>query len=86
MVTQSIIVYRSPIEAMFWEGGIALPVFSFILAFSVVFVLCINFGDFVIRKWKKERFSYRYHTIIGNTAFVLGLIAAFVTIYFIPRI
>ena len=74
--TQSIIVYRNPIEAAFWEGGYALPVFCFILAFLVVMLPLIKVQDFVFRraKWRMWGPAYSYS---GYAVIAFSLVAAF---------
>lgn len=49
--TQSIIVYRSPAEAAFWESGMAWPLFFFL----GVFLVCMLVTDKITRAWSKSR-------------------------------
>lgn len=59
--TQSIIVYRNPIEAAFWEGGFALPVFTFILVFLISLSALIKVQEFVFRKTKVSTWGRAYN-------------------------
>jgi hypothetical protein len=38
MSTQSIIVYRNPLEQQIWEGGIIFPVIAGVVVFFIVFM------------------------------------------------
>lgn len=76
MPTQSVIVYRNPVEAAFWEGGLALPTFTFILAAMLLIVGSMNALDAIFAKLKLPRFGSRYanvqYLVLG-----LDLVAAF---------
>lgn len=43
--TQSIIVYRNPVEAAFWEGGYAFPLIASMVVLVVVLVALNAIGD-----------------------------------------
>lgn len=54
MPTQSIIVYRNPVEAAFWESGMAFPLMSGLFVGFIVFVIGATILDKVTKKsWKK---------------------------------
>lgn len=54
MNTQSIIVYRNPAEAAFWESGMAFPLMSGLFVGFIVFVIGATILDkFTKKSWKK---------------------------------
>lgn len=69
--TQSIIVYRNPIEAAFWEGGMALPIFSFILISLLLIVSSNSLLDklFTTMKWRKwgGKYVYSQYALIASS-------------------
>ena len=54
---QSIIVYRNPAEAMFWESGMAFPL---MVALFVGFVVALAAGHFY------EKMDFRSRKALGN--------------------
>lgn len=51
-VHQSIIVYRNPMEAAFWESGIVFPmIVSLVVMFVVAFIMMKVIEYFEIRKY-----------------------------------
>ncbi len=42
---QSVIVYRNPMEAMFWESGIAFPLFTSLFVFVICYLIVGNMKD-----------------------------------------
>lgn len=56
MTTQSIIVYRNPMEAYFWENNLLVPMVGVCLAFAIGFLV----STFVINKilWLTKK-SYK---------------------------
>jgi hypothetical protein len=59
MNTQSIIVYRNPLEQMFWEGG-ALPLFVFLLSSLVFILVTMKIVEVVFRHFKWSRWGNKY--------------------------
>lgn len=57
--TQSIIVYRNPAEAAFWEGGGIAFVGVFILACAVCIPVCMIAEKYIVRpllkKWEDSK-------------------------------
>jgi hypothetical protein len=45
----SIIVYRSPLEKAFWEGGYALPIIAFMIVMTVTFVVTMKLLEWIVR-------------------------------------
>lgn len=52
MTTQSIIVYRNPIEAAFWESGMLLPLMGGLGVGFIVFLLLMWIAGKVSRDWR----------------------------------
>lgn len=77
--TQSIIVYRNPLEQAIWEGafGAQLSCIIFgIVAFFVVFLLLNKITTSVVGNFGKKA------QIATNVNLVLGAVAGVATIYF----
>jgi len=52
MTTQSIIVYRNPVEAAFWESGIIVPLGGGLGTGFIVFLLLTALAKKVSRDWR----------------------------------
>jgi hypothetical protein len=66
MTTQSIIVYRNPAEAMFWEGGYAFPLIGGLAVGLLLFVVL----HWAAGKLTKNRFGPSDHVM-----FVIAVIS-----------
>ena len=76
MPTQSIIVYRNPLEAAFWESGLLLPASVFVLSFLIVLLVGMKIQDAVFRSAKWPRFGAAYN-YSGYGVIAVSLVAAF---------
>jgi len=45
-MTQSIIVYRNPLEAALWEGGMVFPIISGCFVGFITFLILLKFAEF----------------------------------------
>lgn len=52
--TQSVIVYRNPAEAAFWESGMAFPLMASLFVFLVVFLLLNTVFERQVRQSKNH--------------------------------
>lgn len=52
MATQSIIVYRNPVEAAFWESGMIVPLGGGLGVGFIVFLLLMWIAQKVSRDWR----------------------------------
>lgn len=77
MTTQSIIVYRNPAEAAFWESGMAVPLGGGLVTFLIAMVALNYIAGKVIRKWK-DRTSDR---VTAGTFFVSAILGVLVFKY-----
>lgn len=66
--TQSIIVYRNPMEQAFWErasGAEAIPIIASVVIFTAVFILLQKLVDrFVGWRWNTQR-RWQYLCLLG---------------------
>lgn len=69
MTTQSIIVYRNPVEQMFWEGGFAFPLFAGLAAGFLTFVLLIKIAEML------SNLIARRHPPLESNTWVVSLIS-----------
>ncbi len=57
--TQSIIVYRNPLEQAFWEGGLGMeniiPIVAGAIVFIAVFLFIGNLISKILRKYSYQR-------------------------------
>lgn len=67
--TQSIIVYRNPAEAQFWESGMAFPL---MVALFVGFVVALAAGHFY------EKMVFRSRKTPGNWSMLIIFAPAFI--------
>lgn len=65
MVTQSIIVYRNPLEAALWESNMIFPMIVAVFAALIVAVLMSTIFD-------KVKFLRKYRNTSGLGYFVAG--------------
>lgn len=74
---QSIIVYRNPAEALFWEAmsnGDIIPIFIALFVFLVIFVTIANP---IAKMWRKTKFAYNVrHTSLVHFPMILAFIVA----------
>ena len=80
-MSQSIIVYRNPAEQMFWEGGYALPLITFL----VVFFVCILLAEkAMVPVFRISMFS-KHKKLYSNVAILVSFtLACFSGYYFLP--
>ena len=52
--TQSIIIYRNPVEAAFWENGMVFPLFVSLCVFMLVMVGLVKIIERKIQRWTTE--------------------------------
>jgi hypothetical protein len=71
--TQSIIVYRSPAEAMLWESGMVFPLIASLVVFVVVLVATMKVVDSF--RWKNRRTK----EWVGYGVMLVAAIASVVT-------
>lgn len=75
--TQSIIIYRNPMEQQFWESGILFPLLVFMVltvALGAVFMSVVN------------QYVYRYKALPIVVVTIAAGVAAFLTLNVLPRI
>lgn len=77
MTTQSIIVYRNPAEAAFWESGAAFPLMVAMVA-TVLAVVTVDWAWRTLATGRKSRAFYHAHS--GVIAAASGIIAALTTL------
>lgn len=63
MPTQSIIVYRNPLEQAFWESGVFGPICIGGLVFLLAVVGLHKFLDFISPRMKISRFGNVYRNL-----------------------
>lgn len=74
-MTQSIIVYRNPLEQQIWESGMVGPIFVFVVL-TVAFVLILSkLGDKIAKKMGWSMFSTQFKWL-GYAELVLGVFLA----------
>ena len=73
--TQSIIIYRNPLEQAFWESGMVFPLMVSLVVFMVVFLSIYKIMEFFV-SWKVQR-SNLYTFVAG----ALALGAMFLTLW-----
>lgn len=84
MTTQSIIVYRNPVEAALWEGQYAeylVPTGAASIAALIVFFIALRFGKFIVRKVGKS--PYEVEDELNWNALFWASIAWFLTIHYL---
>lgn len=77
--TQSIIVYRNPAEAAFWESGLAFPLFGSLLTFLVLTVVLGSVFENLARRFLSR--SQHYWTIrkyLSHAVVVVAVVSAVV--------
>ena len=65
MATQSIIVYRNPVEAAFWESNMLFPM---IVAIVAALIVCVSISAIV----DKVKFLRKYRNTTGLGNFIAG--------------
>lgn len=75
-MTESMIIYRNPLEKAFWESGYILPVVGGVITFAVVFLCTITLIESLIRMKKAWYLYIKYRNLITWFAAVVGTVAA----------
>jgi len=57
MNTPSIIVYRNPIEQMFWESEYTPKVFGVLILFMVILIASVHMWDWILVKTNRKFIS-----------------------------
>lgn len=75
--TQSIIVYRNPLEAALWEGGYVPVILFGIVVFFAVFFTVLTIGKAIWRRDKAKPWGNhgRRDVAITNCALIAGAMA-----------
>lgn len=68
---QSIIVYRNPVEAQFWESGMAFPLMAGLGVFFLLFLFLCKIFE---RKLNRSRHSNLLLAVLGIAAAVPGIL------------
>lgn len=79
MNTQSIIVYRSPLDQQMWEGIMSGDAFSFMVGVAVFLITYVLFNEFVVEKFNPYS---RIANIAAYVAFAVSMAAGVFTIRF----
>jgi hypothetical protein len=77
---QSIIVYRNPLEAAFWESNALVPIMAGVLVFFVLFLSLMKLLDFGCRNYRISRFNPTYKRLT-NAALAVATIAGLGTMF-----
>ena len=71
-MTQSIIVYRNPMEQAFWESGMMIPIVGGIAAGLVAFAAAYKLTGYVINKFFPKVPWYKRNQYATNVALIAG--------------
>ena len=82
-MTQSIIVYRNPMEQAFWEGGYLIPIFGGCSVGLLAFALTYKITDKLLSRFRKNLSWHRQNVYATNTASVVGLAAGISTMLYL---
>ena len=82
MATQSIIVYRNPLEQQFWESGALVPVFSGCAIGFVSFLLTYNVLSWTYRKLSKKQYYRNSNQYVTYAAGFVATAAGLSTMLF----
>lgn len=77
MTTQSIIVYRNPVEAAFWESGVIVPLGGFLVVGFVVFLLLMWIAEKVTKRWQGP------NNFVTGAAAVVAICAGLLTFHWL---
>ena len=80
-MTQSIIVYRNPMEQQLWESGYIPPIMLGCICFLVFFVALMKISSMIFGEWKVNS-SHVYTWGAG----VMAVILTAVLFHFLPTI
>jgi hypothetical protein len=64
--TQSIIVYRNPVEQAFWESGDFVPIFSSIIAATVVFLALHALVQKIVKPREVDQIELIFCAVVGG--------------------
>lgn len=78
MPTQSIIVYRSPLEQQMWEGLMSGSFFPIIVGVVVFFIVILSLNRFVIERVR----GWRYKSWPINVALAVSAVAGIAVVRF----
>ena len=82
MATQSIIVYRNPLEQQFWESGALVPVFSGCAVGFVSFLLTYNVLSWAYRKLSKKQYYRNSNQYVTYAAGFIGAGLGVITMFY----
>jgi hypothetical protein len=73
--TQSIIVYRNPLEQQFWESGMLFPIMIFMIVFIATFLATHKIQEMIFGSWKvyTEKWPVWINTVAGLVAVALAI-------------
>lgn len=77
-MTQSVIVYRNPMEAAFWEGGFAFPLIAAVFVGVMIFVIAHLMFDKYNRGKKYGRRQWQPTTLQNWMSGFIAVAAAVV--------
>ena len=75
--TQSIIVYRNPIEQAFWESGMITPIIFGVVAIVILVCALHALLDHSFKLAKKSTHRSKLYTYLSNAIIVLSTIGGF---------
>lgn len=78
MSTQSIIVYRNPLEQMMWEGAMSGAFFPIIVGVVFFFVVFLTIDKFIVKKY----FGWRSRGTPTNMALAVSAAAGIALIMY----
>lgn len=78
MTTQSIIVYRNPLEAAMWEGLMDGSIFPVIVGVIVFFAVFLTVNRFVVERY----WGWNSRDVPTYTALAISAVIGIATIFF----
>jgi hypothetical protein len=78
----SIIVYRNPIEAAFWESGMLIPIMVGCVAWFAVFLASNQLAELLWKQLRKNSRNWQMPVAITYGCMALACIPAFYTFKF----
>ena len=83
-MTQSIIVYRNPMEQAFWESGMMIPIVGGISAGLLAFAITYKLTDFVLTKFFSNKVGWsKRNQYATNIAAIVGGFVGFPTMFYL---